>query len=70
MSATFEHTSMSAIDATHRATAALYAQLVQSATTLAYLDTLRVMAFATAFMIPILLFAKKPKPGKVAPGGH
>jgi DHA2 family multidrug resistance protein len=69
MTSGFQHTGASAVDATHRAMAAIYGQLVQSATTLAYLDALRVMGFATAFMVPLLFLTKKPKPG-AAPGGH
>jgi MFS transporter, DHA2 family, multidrug resistance protein len=69
ISSALEHSGASALEATHRAMAALYGQLVQNATTLAYLDTLRVMAFVTAFMVPLLFLTKKPKPG-APPGGH
>jgi DHA2 family multidrug resistance protein len=69
MASALEHSGASALDASHRAMAALYGQLVQNATTLAYLDTLRVMGFVTAFMVPLLFLTKKPKPG-AAPGGH
>jgi DHA2 family multidrug resistance protein len=64
-----EHAGATSVDAAKRATAALYGQLVQQATTLAYLDTLRVLAFATALMIPLLLLTQKGKAGG-APMGH
>jgi DHA2 family multidrug resistance protein len=69
MTSAMQHTGTSALDATHQAMAGLFAQLVQNATTLAYLDTLRVMGFVTAFMIPLLFLTKRPKRG-AAPAGH
>ena len=69
ISAAIEHTGVSAADAAHKATAALYGQLVQNATTLAYIDVLKVMAIVTAMMLPLLLLTQKPKPGG-APNGH
>jgi MFS transporter, DHA2 family, multidrug resistance protein len=67
--ASIQHTGTSATDAVHKATASLYGQLVQQATTLAYIDVLRVMALVTACMIPLLLLTQRPKGGP-APAGH
>ena len=53
----------------HKATAALYGQLVREATTLAYIDVLKVMAIGAACMVPLLVFTQKPKPG-AAPAAH
>jgi DHA2 family multidrug resistance protein len=62
------HKGLSTADATRRATATLYGQLVRQATTLAYLDVLRMFAVMAAIMVPLLVFAKAPKPGKAAMG--
>jgi DHA2 family multidrug resistance protein len=69
ITAAIRHTGASAADASHKAIGALYGQLVENATTLAYLDVLYVMAIGTALMVPLLLFTEKPK-GGAAPGGH
>ena len=42
---------------------------LQQATTLAYIDVLRVMALVTACMVPLLLLTQKPKGGP-PPAGH
>jgi DHA2 family multidrug resistance protein len=65
-----EHSGASAVDAAHRAMAVAYGQLVQQATELAYLDTLRMLAVAAVGMIPLLLLAKPPKPATPAPSGQ
>jgi DHA2 family multidrug resistance protein len=70
LAAAIEHTGTSAADATHKAMGALYGQLFQQATTLAYLDALRVLGIVTALMVPLLLFTEKPKGGAPAAGGH
>jgi len=70
ISAAIQHTGVSAADATHKAMAAMYGQLVQNATTLAYIDALRVMAIGVALMVPLLLLTQKPKAGGAAPAGH
>jgi DHA2 family multidrug resistance protein len=70
MSAAIQHTGVSAADATHKAMAALYGQLVQNATTLAYIDAVRVLGVAVALMVPLLLLTQKPKAGAAAPAGH
>ncbi|HEY3819930.1 MAG TPA: DHA2 family efflux MFS transporter permease subunit [Polyangiaceae bacterium] len=69
IAAALQHTGASAVASTHQATAAIYRQLVENATTLSYIDTFHVMGILTMFMVPLLFFAKKPKPG-AAPAGH
>jgi DHA2 family multidrug resistance protein len=64
------HSGVSAIDATQRSLALAYRQLVQQATQLAYLDTLRVLAIVAVCMVPLLFLAKATKPGKPATVGH
>ena len=63
------HSGTSIPDATRRATALLYRQVIGQATTLAYLDVLRIMAVGTFLMIPLLFFTQRPKTGGVV-GGH
>jgi DHA2 family multidrug resistance protein len=53
----------------HRATAAMYRQLVGQATVLAYIDALKVLAIATALMVPLLSLTRKPR-GAPASVGH
>ncbi|HEY2517837.1 MAG TPA: MFS transporter, partial [Polyangiaceae bacterium] len=69
LAAAMEHAGASAVDASHKAMAALYGQLFQQSATLAYLDALRALGIATALMVPLLLLTEKPKAGG-APGGH
>jgi DHA2 family multidrug resistance protein len=69
LQAAIQHTGTSAVDALHKATAALYGQLSQQATTLAYIDAIYVLGVTTALMVPLLLLTQKPKPGG-APAGH
>jgi DHA2 family multidrug resistance protein len=64
------HSGASAIEASHRALGVAYRALVQQATQLAYLDTLRVLAIIAVCMIPLLFLVKAPKPGKPAAVGH
>jgi hypothetical protein len=47
----------------------MYGQLVQQATTLAYIDVLKILSVITGIMVPLLLFTQKPKGGP-APAGH
>jgi DHA2 family multidrug resistance protein len=68
MVASIQHTGTSAADALHKATAALYGQLVQQATTLAYIDAIFILAVATACMVPLLALTQKPKGGPAAAG--
>ena len=69
LAAAARHTGTSAADAMHEATAAMYRQLVREATTLAYIDALKLLAVGVAMMLPLLLLTKKAKPG-AAPAGH
>jgi DHA2 family multidrug resistance protein len=62
------HKGASSAEASKRALATMYGQLVRQATTLAYIDVLRAFGIMAAFMIPLLLLAKAPKPGKAAMG--
>jgi DHA2 family multidrug resistance protein len=61
VAATMEHAGASAPEALRRATAILYRQVVGQATTLAYLDVLRVLAVATLLMMPLLLLTRRAK---------
>jgi DHA2 family multidrug resistance protein len=70
LAAAIQHTGTSAADAMHKATAALYGQLLQQSATLAYIDVLEVLGFGTALMVPLLLLTQKPKPGGPAAMGH
>jgi DHA2 family multidrug resistance protein len=65
-----QHTGASATQAARQATAILYRQLVQQATTLAYIDTLKVLAVGTLAMIPLLLLTQRAKPSGGAPAAH
>ena len=56
-----EHAGASTLDASHRALFVVYRQLQLQATTLAYLDAIRMLSIATALMIPLLLFTRKPR---------
>lgn len=64
-----EHAGISAAAAAHKALAVVYEQMLGQAVTLAYLDAIRVLAIATALMVPLLFLTRQPKPG-AAPGGH
>ncbi len=57
------HAGAGSIDATKRALAAAYFTLHGQATTLAYIDTVRVMGTITVCMLPLLLFVRKNRPG-------
>jgi DHA2 family multidrug resistance protein len=63
------HTGLSTAEASKRALASLYGQLIQQATTLAYIDVLRVFAIMAAIMVPLLFLTKPPK-GKAPVGAH
>jgi DHA2 family multidrug resistance protein len=64
-----ERAGASSSEAARRALAVLYRQLQVQVATLAYLDALEVLALATAAMLPLLLFARRPAP-TAAPGAH
>jgi DHA2 family multidrug resistance protein len=65
----FEHAGAASVVATQQATAAMYRQLVQQSTQLAYLDALWGLALATAVMVPVAWLASRPT-GQGAPAGH
>jgi DHA2 family multidrug resistance protein len=64
-----EHAGSTSIDAARQATGAMYRQLLQQSTQLAYLDALWVLGVGAALMVPILWFTKRPGP-MGAPAGH
>jgi DHA2 family multidrug resistance protein len=64
-----ERAGASSVDAAHRALAAFYRQLMLQASTLAFLDALRMLGIATALMIPLVLLTERVRVG-AAPGGH
>ncbi len=57
------------VETAKRATAAMYRELVQQATQLAYLDALVLLALATALMVPLVWLASRPTP-QGAPVAH
>jgi len=63
------HAGASSVDASRRAFAMIYAQFVQQATTLAYLDVLRGFAVLAAVMVPLLVLARPPRPGQAVHNG-
>ena len=63
------HAGATSVEAAREATGAMYRQLVQQATQLAYLDALRALAVATALMLPVIWLAGRPQ-ARGAPAGH
>lgn len=70
IAAALRHAGASAPEAAERALAILYRQVIGQATTLAYLDVLRTLAFLTALMIPALFLTQRPRIGGAPAGGH
>jgi DHA2 family multidrug resistance protein len=68
MARAFEHGGASAVEAAQRALAVVYRQMQLQATQLAYLDAFRFLAIAAVCMLPLLLLAKPPRPGKATLG--
>jgi MFS transporter, DHA2 family, multidrug resistance protein len=66
---TFERAGSSTFDATKKAMALLYFQVQRQATTLAFLDALKMLAVATALMVPLLFLTQRPRAGG-APAAH
>jgi DHA2 family multidrug resistance protein len=56
----------SVVDSTRQALAGLYSQVLQQAQTLAYIDTLRALAFVSLITVPFVFTLRKMKPGKAA----
>jgi MFS transporter, DHA2 family, multidrug resistance protein len=69
MARTFEHAGASTATATKEATLAVYRQLVQQSTQLAYLDAFFILSVATAVMVPLAWVSQRPRP-RGAPVGH
>ncbi len=63
-----QHSGSSASEAATEAYRALYRTLLQQAQTLAYVDVLYLLAWATALMVPLAFFMKRPKEGAAAMG--
>jgi MFS transporter, DHA2 family, multidrug resistance protein len=68
MTSAFVHKGLSSAEASKRALASLYGQLLQQATTLAYLDVLKAFAILAAVMVPLLLLTKPPATRQPAMG--
>jgi DHA2 family multidrug resistance protein len=69
MAHAFGHAGATSLGAAREATAALYRQLAQQATQLAYLDALRALGLATALMVPVIWLAGRPQ-ARGAPAAH
>jgi DHA2 family multidrug resistance protein len=69
MARTFELAGASTATATKEATLAVYRQLVQQSTQLAYLDAFFILSVATAVMVPLAWVSQRPRP-RGAPAGH
>ena len=63
------HAGASAVDAGRAAYGAVYRQVIQQAQTLAYLDTLFVLACITSLMVPAVLLTRKAA-GRAPAGAH
>lgn len=60
---TLQHSGASASEAVSGAYRGLYRIVLQQAQTLAYVDVLYLLAWATALMVPLALFMKRARPG-------
>ncbi len=69
IAAAMQHAGASAYESTQRATAAVYRQLLQQASQLAYLDALFVLGCLAACMVPLVWLAPKPQ-GRAPAGAH
>jgi len=58
-----QHSGSSASEAASEAYRGLYRIVLQQAQTLAYVDVLYLLAWATALMVPLAFFMKRPRPG-------
>ncbi len=67
LTAALIHKGLSSADASRRALAGLYGQMLQQAATLAYIDVLRTFALLAAIMVPLLFLTKASK-GRPAMG--
>jgi DHA2 family multidrug resistance protein len=69
LSGAFVRAGSSSVEAAKKAMAVVYRQTLAQATTLAYLDAIRILGIATALMIPLLFLTRQTKSAG-APGGH
>jgi DHA2 family multidrug resistance protein len=69
MSATFATRLGSGPGALQQAYGSIYGTMQQQASVLSYKDTIVAMAILTVAVMPLVLLARKPKPGQ-APVGH
>jgi DHA2 family multidrug resistance protein len=70
MAQALQHAGYSAAEASKRAYAVVYGQLIKQAQTLAYLDVLFVLAIFTACMVPLVFFTQRMRRGGSAPMAH
>ena len=63
-----QHSGSSATDAAAEAYRALYRTVLQQAQTLAYIDVINLLGWATALMVPLAFFMKRPRPSAAAMG--
>jgi DHA2 family multidrug resistance protein len=61
IAASLVHAGASAVDAAHAAYGSIYRQVILQAQTLAYLDTLFVLACITSLMVPAVLLTRRAK---------
>jgi DHA2 family multidrug resistance protein len=59
-----------AVEAMRQATGIVYGAMVRQAVTLAYVDTLKVLALACACMLPLVLLLPRNQPGATPAGAH
>jgi MFS transporter, DHA2 family, multidrug resistance protein len=63
-----QHSGASASDAATEAYRVLYRSVLQQAQTLAYVDVLYLLAWATGIMVPLAFVMKRSRPGAAATG--
>jgi DHA2 family multidrug resistance protein len=68
MARALEHAGSTSFQAARQATAAMYRQLAQQATQLAYLDALWVLGVSSALMVPLVWLTRRPQ--QAAPAAH
>jgi MFS transporter, DHA2 family, multidrug resistance protein len=65
-----ERAGSSSLEASHKALAVVYRQLLLQATTLAYLDAIKMLAIFCGAMIPLLFLTRKPRAAGAPAPGH
>jgi DHA2 family multidrug resistance protein len=66
MARTLAHRGAATVDATRRAYAIVYSVVVREATTLAFIDTLWVLAICCVLLTPLVFLMRRTKPGAAA----